>query len=415
MCPCRSTAFTVRAAARARFTRSGRVLPALLAVLAPAACAEPGPRAAAVAIDTAGGVIHVRNAAGMIEHDWSIGPQITIGGGLEADEARSFGHITGVTVLDGRTYVADSQSRDIRVFDRDGRFLFRFGRSGEGPGEFGAIDALAHAPDGTLLVRDPRLFRVTRFDAEGKYLADYRLMRPYPQYGDGDGFRVGRDGWFYDRLSLTRGIDSADSLAIIAYDDTGVVRDTVLVVETRPRYISVVVDQVPRGGLPIPFAPWAQAAVGPDGRIARSLGDRFAFDLLTPAGSILRTVEMDAPPVPISAAERDSVLEAMRRQAGEMTDGLGRMQDFDFPRQKAALTHLLSDDDGCWWAGANRSARRTAVPAVFEVFDADGVRVATLVVPFRPIEIGLDYIAGTAADESGIETVILVALDRGKR
>jgi hypothetical protein len=408
-----SPAVTGEPRASARRSRLARL--ALVALLSTAACAEPGPRPIAVAIDTVAGVIHVRNAGGTLEHGWTLGSQTTIGGGLEADEAYSFGRITGVTVLDGRTYVADAQSRDIRVFDRQGRFLFRFGRSGEGPGEFTAIDALAHAPDGTLLARDPRLFRVTRFDAEGKYLADYRLMRPYPQYGDGGGFRVGRDGWFYDRLSLTRGIESADSLAIIAYDDTGVVRDTVLVAETRHRYVTVVVDQVPQGGLPVPFAPWATTAVGPDGRIARSLGDTFAFDLLSPAGSMLRTVEMESQPVPVSSAERDSVLEAMRKQAGEMTDGLGRMQDFDFPEHKADVTHLLSDADGYWWVGANRSARRAVVPPAFDVFDPDGIRVATLTVPLRPIEIGHDYIAGTATDEAGIETVVLVTLDRGGR
>lgn len=390
-----------------------RVAPiALLALLSHAACAEPGTRTAGLTIDTVGGIIRVHNTAGTLEHGWSIGPRTTIGGGLEVDETYSFGQITGVTVLDGRIYVADAQSRDIRVFDRKGRFLFRFGRSGEGPGEFAAIDALAHAPDGTLLARDPQLFRVTRFDAEGQYVADYRLMRPYPQYGDGGGFHVGRDGWFYDRLSLTRGIESADSLAIIAYDDAGAVRDTVLVAETRPRYVTVVADGVARGGLPIPFAPLATTAVGPDGRIARSLGGTFEFELLSPGGSTLRTVEMENEPVPVSAAERDSVMEAMRRRAGEMTDGQGRIQDFDFPQYKAGLTHLLSDADGFWWVGANGSARRSDVPAMFEVFDPDGVRVATIAVPFRPIEIGHDYIAGTATDDSGIETVVLAPLDR---
>jgi 6-bladed beta-propeller len=385
-----------------------------VAVLSIAACREPDRIPDAVAIDTVAGIVRVRNARVETESSWSLGARTSIGGGLEADETYSFGRITGVTVLEGRIYVADAQSRDVRVFDRDGRFLFRFGRAGEGPGEFVEIDALAHAPDGTLLARDPRLNRVTRFDAEGRYLADYRLMRPYPQYGDGSGFTVGRDGWFYDRLSLTRGIDSTDSLAVIAYDDTGTVRDTVLVAETPQKYVTVTVDQVPHGGLPVPYAPWALAAVDPDGRIARSFGATFAFDLLSPAGAVQRTVELDAAPVPVSTSERDSVLEAMRRQAGEMTDGRGRMEDFALPEHKASLTHLLADAGGYWWAGASLAASRTVAPAVFQIFDPAGIRVARLDVPFRILEIGDVYVAGTATDELGVETVVVAVLDRGR-
>jgi 6-bladed beta-propeller len=386
---------------------------ALAALLSIAACSDPDRSADRVSVDTVAGIVHVHNASVPLEPTWSLGRRTAIGGGLEADEAYSFGRITGVTVLDGRIYVADAQSRDIRVFDRDGRFVFRFGRAGEGPGEFSEIDALAHAPDGTLLARDPRLYRVTRFDAEGRYLASYRLMRPYPQYGDGSGFHVGRDGWFYDRLSLTLGINSTDSLAVIAYDDTGVVRDTVLVAETSRKYVSVTVDQVPHAGMPVPFAAWSTAAVGPDGRIARSLGATFEFDLLSPAGSVQRTVELDVAPVPVSATERDSLLEAMRHQAVEMTDGKGRMQDFEFPGYKAQLTHLFADADGYWWAGANLSATHTLSPAVFEIFDPAGIRVARLDVPFRIMEIGHAYVAGTATDELGVQTVVVAVLERG--
>src|SRR5690606_37125397 len=65
-----------------------------------------------------------------------------------------------------RIVVADA-SNEVRVFDRAGSFVRSFGRTGEGPGEFTYLDALAFAPDGTLLARDSRLMRVTRFDTAG--------------------------------------------------------------------------------------------------------------------------------------------------------------------------------------------------------------------------------------------------------
>ncbi|HEX9699387.1 MAG TPA: 6-bladed beta-propeller, partial [Acidobacteriota bacterium] len=36
----------------------------------------------------------------------------------------------------GRIYVLDTRNSEVRVFDRDGGYLFAFGRPGEGPGDF---------------------------------------------------------------------------------------------------------------------------------------------------------------------------------------------------------------------------------------------------------------------------------------
>src|SRR5690606_16258532 len=83
----------------------------------------------------------------------------------------------GLAVTGDRIVVADA-SNEVRVFDRAGAFVRSFGRTGEGPGEFTYLDALAFAPDGTLLARDSRLMRVTRFDTAGAVAGSFRLARP---------------------------------------------------------------------------------------------------------------------------------------------------------------------------------------------------------------------------------------------
>ena len=50
---------------------------------------------------------------------------------------------------------------ELVVFDRDGRFLRRMGRSGGGPGEFGVINDIAASTDGRLHVMDRRHGRMT--------------------------------------------------------------------------------------------------------------------------------------------------------------------------------------------------------------------------------------------------------------
>ena len=45
----------------------------------------------------------------------------------------------GVPDSNGRWYLVDPTSTEVKVYDAAGRFLHRFGRPGQGPGEFDRI------------------------------------------------------------------------------------------------------------------------------------------------------------------------------------------------------------------------------------------------------------------------------------
>jgi hypothetical protein len=387
---------------------------ALMPLLLMSACGDDGGSASSdVRVDTVGGIIRLTNTgpgAWGPDEAWRLGDEVRIGADPAAEEAFAFGDITGLTVAaDGRIYVADGQAKEICAFSPTGEFLFRFGRSGEGPGEFGAIDALARTPQGDILARDPRLFRITRFAVDGGYIALFRIQRPFQQYASGLGFAIDRDGVVHDRLSVMQGIESDDSLAIIRYSPDGALHDTLIVAQTPRRSVQVVRDGLLVMGLTVPFTPFGSAVVGPDGTIARTEGSAYSFDLIGRGGEVLRTVVRDVAPARITATERDSALTAMREIVREYSPG-GQLQDFEFPATKASITHLLADAAGNWWVGANNSANRLTVPAQFDVFDSDGRYLGSMAVPFRSLEIGADYIAGVSVDELGVQSVVVVPL-----
>jgi len=382
-------------------------------VLASATCGDRGTGNGGFEIETVGDVVYARNTgsgAWSVDAAWRLGTPVRIGADPMAEDPYAFSAIRGVTLgADGRVYVADGQAREIRVFSPEGEFMFRFGRSGEGPGEFKEVDGLARTPAGDILVRDPMLFRVTRFNPEGEYRSDFRIQRPYPQISNGTGFRVDRNEVTWDRVSIQRGVGSDDSLAVISYAGDGSLRDSVLAVQSPRRDIDVYKDGRLQASMPIPFAPSGVAAVGPGGTIARTDGAAMAFDLLAPDGKVRRTVSRDAAPASISAAERDSTLDRYRTLARELT-GNGEMQDFEFPTRKSAITHLLADAAGNWWVGANNAATRNAPPDHFDVFDPEGRYLGAVSVAFRVYEIGDDYVAGVAVDELGVESVVVAPL-----
>ena len=66
---------------------------------------------------------------------WTAVPDLTLGS-LD-DGPTAFSWITDVEIgRDDEIYILEQGAREVRVFGSDGSFLRRFGRTGEGPGEF---------------------------------------------------------------------------------------------------------------------------------------------------------------------------------------------------------------------------------------------------------------------------------------
>ncbi len=73
----------------------------------------------------------------------------------------------------GRLYVADGRGNRIVVFDLKGKFLFEFGKGGNGDGEFFAPQGLAFSPQNELFIADMYNARIQVFDPDGKYLRKF--------------------------------------------------------------------------------------------------------------------------------------------------------------------------------------------------------------------------------------------------
>ncbi len=107
------------------------------------------------------------------------------------------GKPTGLGVgPDGRVYVADTHYSRVLVFSREGQEVLRFGRRGEGPGDFVLPTDVAVARDGTIYVGEYSGFdRISRFTPDGRFelsfggreAGDARLQRPQGLLLDADG------------------------------------------------------------------------------------------------------------------------------------------------------------------------------------------------------------------------------------
>ena len=79
----------------------------------------------------------------------------------------------GVALAGGRLYVLDALAQAVLVYGLDGKYQFRFGMRGTGPGEFNYPTGIADGGPGRLLVSDTLNSRVQVFDLQGKFLSQF--------------------------------------------------------------------------------------------------------------------------------------------------------------------------------------------------------------------------------------------------
>ncbi len=79
----------------------------------------------------------------------------------------------GLAMAGDALYVVDSQAHAVFVFGLDGRFRFRFGQRGTGPGEFNFPTCAVPDRRGHLLVADTMNCRVQTFDLQGNFVSQF--------------------------------------------------------------------------------------------------------------------------------------------------------------------------------------------------------------------------------------------------
>ncbi len=332
-------------------------------------------------------------------------------GDVEGDGPETFGRIGGLALLpDGGILVLDNSAEEARVFDRDGRFRYRFGRAGGGPGEFSGACCPGLDPKGRLWVRDGGNARYDVFapgDTAAPYLFSVRM-------GHGDtnfwapttfdargrlidiGHRPAGDGLDLVRLHTDTAGTIGDSLRIPATpaDSIGL------------RTVTLAGGAIRRFLYP-PYGPRELIAHGPGGTWARALSSAYRVAWYRPDGSLLRViVEEGRTGPPLSAAEREATQKRLDDDAQRFD--LGASDRFSVPDRKQPLSSLAFDTEGRLWvllSGADGADR------VAEVRDSTGTFLFTARWPgdVAPTFTGVpsDSVAlGVRTDSLGVESVV---------
>lgn len=314
-----------------------------------------------------------------------------------------FGSIADMDVTsDGRMVVADEAANHVKVLAPDGILSDTIGRSGTGPGEFRKLRNVQVARSDSLYTYDMQLSRITVFVPDTSY-NEFRTITVSRQRGIPIRIRVVEEGFVARVIIPTRpqpGVSRTAPRIWRRIGESGALGDTLL---TTPGYRVLATDT---GFRPIPMSSGVDFAWGPNGQLYHGWTDSLHFKARSLDGSSEVIASIPTEPVPLTEADRDSLLEGID---GEMRSKMTAA----LPDTKPAFTDLVVADDGQLWV--QRPAEGPNLERVpWWVLDPETKTIYETRVP-RDVEVHVvrdGRLYGTTTTEDGAPVLVRYTIQR---
>lgn len=352
---------------------------------------------------------------------WNLSEQPVLDlGRLDGQEPEIFHGVADVTLAPtGELIVADGGSREVRVFDAQGRHHGTFGGSGDGPGEFRMLDRVQALDDGRVAAFDPILRRVTLLDLQEGVAGVTRIATQHPTP-----LRVYRlldDSLFLAYTgsanpTIPKGVDRERG-EVLLVDTEGV---TATVVAYRGNEMYVDGSRVFTLALPLspdtnwrlgaPFGSRTFVDVSAD-YVALAESGVAQITLYDLDGSVERTIDWRQEPIPVTDEQREQYREAyvqgpQDEARREVLAAVG------LPEAHPVISELHFGREGDLWVrGVDPDGMKGST---WRVFGVDGNLKAEVEIPrhLQVHDIGQDYIAGVHRDTVGVERVVVYSMSR---
>ena len=301
------------------------------------------------------------------ETRWSLVEDLRLGS-LDEAGPEQFGRVDGI-VADplGRIYVLDGLASEVRAFEADGSFLYTVGGPGEGPSEFGDVLAMSIAPAGHLWVVDAGNHRYSAFDREGDLVATYPRT-VVSSASMAPGFIPG--GGFLEWSTLEGRADDTRRWVPVRFQQPEHF-DTLATVEYRFTTVG--------GGLVM--TAWDASltgTLGSDRTVWFAPMDGYTVHQRSLDGDTLLTVSRPAAPMPVTPAERDSVVEFFSQFNVDLDPS-------ELPRDKLIIRVMVHDRTEYLYVFPQE--RGVPQGSVVDVFEDAGVYLGRMILP-EEIDLG---------------------------
>lgn len=316
----------------------------------------------------------------------------------------------------GFIVVSNSGTQELRFFDQNGDYLKSVGRSGQGPGDFGALSSmrLYQNTDGTFTVNDNSNKRVQVFDSNGE-LVSVHVIERIPDAGNPTLSGIFTDGgvllWSVFGNPALQGnpgelIQKENGFHRLKPDFT--YDGLIFKVPSRPRFVS---EYNGRRSFPqIPLTSDPIYTTDSDNGALFSTGVEPVISRVDSGGNNTHKFVWNLPRVETASIweryKQEYYIEPLQNSPDQLGLYLNMLsKDLPIPEFVPALTEINVDQEGNIWV------KRFDLPwdenFIWDVLDSDGNWLTTVTLPgrFNITDIGSDYVLGYTS-QNGFPQVI---------
>jgi hypothetical protein len=372
--------------------------------------ASTGPlHAALIQISTT--VVETPGSTARAPIGWTVSsqPEVRIGE-IDGPAPYNFNNIGGAFQLSSGEILVVDRSGELRYFDHNGRFLYKTGGSGPGPGEFYWPHIIAWSGDSLRIVDQSvrrRRLAVMSFDGRSEH-----TTVPVPPRVEGI---IGHSAIFYRELTPVINAslvpnESVEAEIVLTNLYTGVSKRLTHFASipgpfsfTDPRSSTRVLATRPFT-TPPSFAAGAHAFYVTRGDIPE------IWEYSPASGDLLRTFRVNEPPRTITRAEYNSALDNYLTARDPSNPQAYRA--LPLPARVPVFQALHVDAQGWLWAKLYGLDERE--PSTWVIFDSSGRARGSVQIPgsLSVRQIGTSFILATRRDQFGIEYVERYRLTR---
>ncbi len=284
----------------------------------------------------------------------------TIGEGESEEEM--FSEITSVAVdYDSNVYILDRKEKTVKIFDSAGKFVKKFGKQGQGPGEMNMPIFIQITPDNELVVEDALNRKLMFFSSGGEFLKSISTAKAAGLAAiliDSKGNLIGQAVVPAEK-KIIREVKKYDKdlnplFTIDTLDFTNLIEGKINPYRLASFYI-----------------------LGREDNIIYGNAEDYEIKIFSPEGKLIKRILKNYDPVTITKKDQEEFMERLPAEAAMIKDRI------EFPKSFPAYQSFSRDDQGRLFVRTFEKGKKER-EYYFDVFDAEGMYIAKIPLDVDP-------------------------------
>ena len=326
-------------------------------------------------VETINGVTHIYCSETPLHPEKNVAfeEELTISGRNENNDIILYQPSRYIVDADDNIYISDQEEQNIKVFDKNGKYLKTIGSKGKGPGEFESIASMAFLPDGRLLVLDWRNRRTSFFDSEGKFISSLKWRASHYYI-----YMTSESTWTTDE----RIYGEKTQLFVKTYDFSG--KELVSFGEFTPYGFQTMRMGNISYAISLPFSPFSVFTADQDQMwLYHLFNSKYLIEVYDRNGNLFRKISRPYTPVRFTEKDAEEYRSGFDNNPNKVFAKMAR--EVELPKIKTISERMLVDDLGNLWVETNEEKEQNGDKFIaYDIFNRDGFYDARVWCSIRP-------------------------------